>query len=190
MDEDKWDKRYLEMAELVAGWSKDRAKVGAVIVRNNRVIATGFNGFPTNVLDKNTRLKNTTEKLDMVVHAEINALIVAGINAEGATLYVHGKPVCSRCAASVIQSGIRRVVAMHPDGVSKKSKWHKTGARAAIMFLETQIQFHAKTLREYRKKTKPVAKRTNGIRGAQDVQKLGPGQNTNGDRHPMPATSG
>ncbi len=49
---DVWDKRYLEMARLVAGWSKDpNAQVGAVIVRDNRVVATGFNGFPTHVQD-------------------------------------------------------------------------------------------------------------------------------------------
>jgi dCMP deaminase len=57
MNQDKWDQRYLEMAALVAGWSKDpRAGVGAVIVRNNRVVATGFNGFSSEVLDREERL--------------------------------------------------------------------------------------------------------------------------------------
>ena len=61
MNQDKWDQQSLEMAALVAGWSKDpRAGVGAVIVRNNRVVATGFNGFPSEVPDPR---RATTEEL-------------------------------------------------------------------------------------------------------------------------------
>ena len=57
MSNSKWDQNYLEMAHLVAGWSKDpNAQVGAVIVRNNRVVATGFNGFPAEVEDLDERL--------------------------------------------------------------------------------------------------------------------------------------
>ena len=153
MDQVKWDKNYLEMAKLVSGWSKDpNAQVGAVIVRNNRVVATGFNGFPTDVLDYTDRLEDKDKKLNMVVHAEENALIVAGTRAEGATLYVHGKPVCCRCAASIIQTGIVRVVAMHPNDekdengqIDKDDEWYKKGVIALEMFLETDIQFHGKT---------------------------------------------
>ncbi len=60
----KWDRRYLEMAELVASWSKDpNAQVGAVIVRDNRVVATGFNGFPAEVEDLDERLGDKKKKL-------------------------------------------------------------------------------------------------------------------------------
>ena len=94
-----WDTRYLRMAELVADWSKDpKAHVGAVIVRNNRVVATGFNGLPSEVLDTEERLQDQDLKLNMTVHAEENALIVAGRDAEGACIYVHGKPICCRRA--------------------------------------------------------------------------------------------
>ena len=100
----KWDQRYLEMAELVASWSKDpKAHVGAVIVRDNRVVATGFNGFPAEVEDLVERLDDQTKKLEMIVHAEQNALIVAGKSAEGATIYVHGKPVCATCAGAFVR---------------------------------------------------------------------------------------
>ena len=48
----KWDKRFLEMAKLVASWSKDPStQVGAVAVRNRTVIAQGYNGFPRGVDD-------------------------------------------------------------------------------------------------------------------------------------------
>lgn len=148
MNQDKWDKRYLNMAALVSTWSKDpRAQVGAVIVKNNRVIATGFNGFPSEVLDNDDRLHDQQKKLDMVVHAEENAMIVAGRSAEGATIYVHGKPVCSRCAGSIIQSGIVRVVAMPPEKAGR-SKWARSARLASCMFLEAGVQCHEKQLSE------------------------------------------
>lgn len=148
MDQNKWDKRYLELAKLVAKWSKDpNAQVGAVVVRNNRVVATGFNGFPSEVLDTDERLTDSEKKLEMVVHAEENALIVAGRSAEGATIYVHGKPVCPRCAGSIIQAGIGRVVAKHPVRNSN-SKWDKLGLVALDMFVEAGIKFHDKTVRQ------------------------------------------
>ena len=69
----------------------------------------------------------------MVVHAEENALIVARGNTEGATIFVHGKPVCARCAGSIIQARIARVVAVHPDE-DKESKWYQLGLIALEMF--------------------------------------------------------
>ena len=148
-----WDTRYQQLAAHVATWSKDpNAKVGAVIVKNNRVIATGFNGFPTSVLDDN-RLDDKRIKLQIVVHAEMNALLVAGDRACGSTIYVHGKPVCARCAASIIQTGISRVVASKPvdkaanNGESSSDStngtdWDESGRIAHQMFSETAIIFH------------------------------------------------
>lgn len=135
-----WDDRYLEMAKLVAGWTKDpKAGVGAVVVLRNRVVATGFNGFPSAVLDTEERLFDKKKKLDMTVHAEENALLVALANARGADLYVYGKPVCCRCAASIIQAGIARVVAMSP--VDDGSDWYHPGMTALKMFREARVGF-------------------------------------------------
>ena len=146
-----WDFRYLEMARLVASWSKDlNAKVGAVIVRKNRVVATGFNGLPSEILDTDQRLCNSELKQQMTVHAEENALIVAGRDAEGACIYVHGKPVCCRCAGSIIQAGIKRVVAMPPDShsLNPNSKWIPLGIIAQEMFGEANIAFSARELEQ------------------------------------------
>jgi dCMP deaminase len=202
MNNDNWDLKYLEMAELVSEWSKDNAKVGAVIVRNNRVIATGFNGFPTDVLDLEDRLKDRVKKLDMTVHAEVNALIVAGRSAEGATLYVHGKPVCCRCAASIIQVGIKRVVAMHPDEELARQheknkgepteddlKWFEAGNTALEMFLEArEMQFHQKTVerlreqhRQLREQLRAELEITNGDKAGLSHE-IQAGQHTNGNR--------
>ena len=145
-----WDTRYLRMAKLVASWSKDpNAQVGAVIVKNNRVIATGFNGLPSEVLDTEKRLTDPDMKLEMTVHAEENALIVAGRDAEGACIYVHGKPVCCRCAGSIIQAGIKRVVAMPPEkleNLDPPSKWYQPSILAREMFGEAVVTFHGKEL--------------------------------------------
>lgn len=108
-----WDKKYLQLAALVSTWSKDKAKVGAVLVRDNRIVGTGFNGFPTGVKD-DERLNNKPVKQAIVVHAEENALLVAGDRARGATMYVYGKPVCARCAASIIQAKVELVVGQPP----------------------------------------------------------------------------
>ncbi len=115
---DKWDHRFLGLAEHIAGWSKDPStKVGAVLVhtRSKRVISTGFNGFPAGVEDTRERLDDRETKYEMVVHAEQNALMFAGERAEGGTLYVHPLPPCARCAVMIIQAGIVRVVCDQPD---------------------------------------------------------------------------
>ena len=77
-------------------------------------------------------------KLEMVVHAEVNAIVAAGLRALGATLYVWGKPICARCAGPIIQSGIKRVVALSPD--SDKGKWAESGKVAYQMFREAEIE--------------------------------------------------
>src|SRR6516225_8843209 len=97
---EKWDRRYFGLAEHVASWSKDpKAKVGAVLLNKlGWPIALGYNGFPAGIEDDLERLKDQNVKSDMVVHAEQNVLLFSGANARGGTLYVHGKPICPRCA--------------------------------------------------------------------------------------------
>ena len=65
---DKWDRRFLELANFVASWSKDPStKVGAVIVRADRTVASmGFNGFPRGVLDHEGRYADRATKYAMV----------------------------------------------------------------------------------------------------------------------------
>lgn len=106
---DSWDNRFLSLTSLVASWSKDPStKVGAVIVdEKNRILALGFNGFPRGISDDD-RLQDRNTKYEMIVHAEINA-ILQGKDVEGATLYSTFFP-CPRCAAVIIQAGIKRVV--------------------------------------------------------------------------------
>lgn len=110
---EKWDKRYLEMAKFVSTWSKDPStQTGAVLVRPDKtVISLGYNGFAAEVDDSKERYENRDIKYEMVIHCEINALIAAHGSVEGSTLYTYPFQSCSRCAAVMIQAGIKRHVA-------------------------------------------------------------------------------
>ena len=92
------------------------------------------------VEDSAERLEDQEMKLELVVHAEQNALIAASSRTMGSTLYVWGKPICARCAGSIIQAGVKRVVALNPDSVKEESKWHKTGKVAHQIFLEAGVE--------------------------------------------------
>jgi dCMP deaminase len=95
----KWDTRFLDLAALVASWSKDPStKVGAVIVRPDRTVASlGYNGFPRGVADTESRYEDRETKYQLVVHAEANAIISAGESVKGMTMYGTLFPCCD-CA--------------------------------------------------------------------------------------------
>ncbi len=137
---DKWDHRFLALAEHISNWSKDPStQVGAVIThtRSKRVVSMGFNGFPAGVEDTRERLDDRETKYEMVVHAEQNALMFAGDRAEGCTLYVHPLPPCARCAVMIIQAGIRRVVCDQPD--FDHQRWGEQAKAADAMVREASL---------------------------------------------------
>ena len=137
---DKWDTRFVELARFVSGWSRDPdAKVGAVITDEDGAIALGFNGFPKGILD-DERLKDSEEKLNIILHAEENAILQAGDRAKGATLYVWGKPVCVKCARIIIQQRVSRVVLTNPKEEDKTSKWCKLGIDAVNLLEEAGVE--------------------------------------------------
>ena len=117
-----WDLRFLDMAQLISGWSKDPStQVGAVIVdSNNRVVSVGYNGFPQGISDDN-RLDNRETKYKMIIHAECNALLFAQRPLEGCTIYTYPFMPCPTCASMIIQSGISGVVSY----INKDERWEK-----------------------------------------------------------------
>ena len=132
----KWDLRFLDMAKVVAGWSKDPStKTGAVIVDPwNRIISTGYNGFPQRIKDDD-RLNVREVKYEMIVHCEVNALIFARGDIQGCALYTWPFMCCSRCAAIMIQAGIRRHVApLNPD-----PRWEKSFELSTQLFSEANV---------------------------------------------------
>lgn len=108
----KWDTRFLELAGLIATWSKDpRGGVGAVIARGNRVISVGFNGFPQGVDDSRTDLYGKR----VVLHAEENAILFArNLDLQGCTIYTQPLPTCVTCASRIMQVGITQVISQYP----------------------------------------------------------------------------
>ena len=108
---EKFDKSYLEMAEV---WAQNsyckRRKVGALLVKDRTIISDGYNGTPSG-FENICEDENGVTK-PYVLHAEANALskvAKSGNSSEGATLYVTASP-CLECAKLIIQSGVRRVV--------------------------------------------------------------------------------
>ena len=119
----KWRKRFMEMTELVATWSSCvRRQVGAIIVRDKRIMTTGYNGAPAGVktcVEKGECLRvklgipsGTHAETCFATHAEQNAIIQAareGISLKGCTLYCTHQP-CTVCIKMIINAGIKEVV--------------------------------------------------------------------------------
>lgn len=140
----KWDNRFLEMAEMIANWSKDRSTgVGCVIVDNNRrVLSIGYNGFPQGVNDDVEERHARPAKYDFTEHAERNAIYTAGrnqVNLKGAMLYCTFAP-CADCARGIIQTGIKEVVCYSHD---HDSKWAESQTIAQEMFQEAGVSFRS-----------------------------------------------
>ena len=95
----KWHLRFLKLAEEVADWSKDPStKVACILVKDRRIISTGFNGFPRGISDDLETLLDRDKKYEITVHAEVNAVTAAalhGVSTDGCTAYVTFTP-CSR----------------------------------------------------------------------------------------------
>jgi len=110
--EEKWHIRFVRLAQEVSTWSLDPStKVGCVLVKNKRVVSTGYNGFPKNISDSFDRLLDREHKYEITVHAEVNAVTTAalhGVSTEGCTAYVTFSP-CSRCASVLINAGITSI---------------------------------------------------------------------------------
>lgn len=129
-----WDEYFMEIAEIVKTRSTClRRQVGAVIVKDNRIITTGYNGAPSG-------LKHCTEiggcerqrlnipsgqrhELCRALHAEQNAIIQAakiGVSTEGSTIYITLQP-CVICAKMLVNAGITRIVhkGEYPDALSR-----------------------------------------------------------------------
>ena len=121
----KWDHRFMEMAQLVSTWAscyQEERKVGAVIVKDKRVMTTGYNGAPQGLRTCKERGECLRRKLNIpsgthaeicyAIHAEQNAVIQAaklGVSIDGGTCYCTHQP-CSVCAKILVNAGIKRIV--------------------------------------------------------------------------------
>lgn len=133
----KWDYRFLDLAELVSGWSKDPStKVGAVISdKNNRIVSIGYNGFPQNINDDN-RLENRETKYKIIIHGEMNAILFANKSLQFCTLYTYPFMPCPRCASTIIQTGINRVVSYN----NMPERWKDEFELSKLLFKESDVE--------------------------------------------------
>ena len=116
--QDRLNKYFMKIALLTAENSyAKRSKVGAVMVRNGRIISIGWNGQPSgwdNACEEEIEDENGEKKLrtlSTVVHAEVNAIYWCAkseIISDGATMYLTLSP-CNHCALAMVQAGIKEV---------------------------------------------------------------------------------
>lgn len=134
MPRPSWDEYFMEITKDVAVRSTClKRHVGAIIVKDRRVLATGYNGAPKNIdhCDKTGCLRQKLHvpsgqrhELCRGLHAEQNAIIQAawhGVRIEGATMYSTYQP-CVICAKMMINAGIVRLVyeGDYPDKLARK----------------------------------------------------------------------
>ncbi len=118
-------------------------KISAVLVNeHNHVIATGYNGFPEGCNDSLALYINRKAKYQRVVHAEVNAILIAGHRARGCRLYTYpsfaNPNICCECCKVAIQSGIRAVVGYEAvNGIRKD--WEESLNAARSMMCEAGI---------------------------------------------------
>ncbi|MBN2397719.1 MAG: cytidine/deoxycytidylate deaminase family protein [Deltaproteobacteria bacterium] len=122
MDRPSWDQYFMDIVDLVSRRSTClRRKVGAILVRDKRILATGYNGPPAGIThcsevgclrDKLKVPSGERHELCRGLHAEQNAIIQAalhGVSTKGATIYCTNHP-CIICAKMIINSGIESFV--------------------------------------------------------------------------------
>ena len=151
-----WDEYFMQMAELTATRSTClRRNVGAVIVQNRHIIATGYNGAPRGLAhcvelggclrEKLGVPSGERHELCRALHAEQNAIIQAatlGHSIEGGSIYITHQP-CAICAKMIINAGIDRIVVKegYPDELAV-SLLEEAGKRI-ILLKETEKKSRA-----------------------------------------------
>lgn len=133
MDERKsWDSYFMDIAHIVAQRATcNRAKIGAVIVKDKNIIATGYNGSPAGqphctdvgclVYESRNPDGEVEQNCFRTIHAEINAIAQAakhGVAIEGADIYITASP-CYHCLKTLMNTGIQRVFYAKPYKIDR-----------------------------------------------------------------------
>ncbi len=147
----KWDLRFLKIAKEISSWSKDPStQVGAIAVNDKRIIATGYNGFPSGIDDTQSRLDDRNTKLSYMIHAEKNLIYNAtlyGVSLNKSTVYIYGLPCCNECFKALIQVGVLRVVM--PDIKKHAKNWTKDCEFAKINMKNVGIKIDEYSMNQF-----------------------------------------
>ena len=136
-----WHLRFLDLAKHISDWSKDPStKVGAVIFDSDkRIISVVYNGFPKNISDDPEKYLNREVKYQMVVHAEINAILFAQRNLKDCSIATWPFISCSNCTSAIIQTGIKKIVSPKlPENLI--SRWGKSCEISLEMYKQADVE--------------------------------------------------
>ena len=142
---DKWNQRFMELAKLVSTWSHDPStKVGAVIVDQNKIVrGLGYNSFPRDVNDLESRYNDRALKYELTVHAEVNAILNSNGPLHDCILYVYPTLMypncCPNCSKVVAQTGIKTLIGYKNDNLIER--WQEKAYLSDLIFKEAGIQF-------------------------------------------------
>jgi dCMP deaminase len=148
-----WDEYFLEIAKTVGTRGTcDRGRNGAVIVRNKRILTTGYVGSPMGLphCDEVGHLMSDVINPDgtiskhciRTIHAEQNAILQAamhGVSTEGSTLYVKFEP-CFTCAKMLINAGVKRVVCQKKYHAAQLTREFFKEAGIEILYMEDKVE--------------------------------------------------
>lgn len=148
-----WDEYFLQITELIGSRGTcERGRSGAILVKDKRILAAGYVGSPVGIAhcdDVGHEIHTLINENGTVykhclrtAHAELNAIANAarhGVAIDGSTLYCKMVP-CYTCAKTIINAGIKRVVALKNYHAAKQSKivFKKSGVKLEIMNKEIE----------------------------------------------------
>jgi dCMP deaminase len=148
-----WDEYFVEIAKVVGTRGTcDRGRNGAVLVKNKRILTTGYAGAPAGLphcdevghmmAETTDSNRNKSKHCVRTTHAEQNAITQAalhGVSTEGATMYTKLVP-CFACAKMIINAGIERVVAEkdYHDSNLTKEFFKQAGVKLEILTNEVE----------------------------------------------------
>ena len=148
-----WDEYFLGLVDQVAARATcDRGKSGCVVVRNKRIICTGYVGSPSGMPHCDEAGHDMKQMIDedgttrqhcvRTVHAEQNAICQAaryGLQLDGTTLYCSMEP-CRVCAMLIASSGITRVVAKRRYHAGQDTRHILAGAGVELVILDDAVE--------------------------------------------------
>ncbi|HLC59771.1 MAG TPA: cytidine/deoxycytidylate deaminase family protein [archaeon] len=148
-----WDEYFIDLTRTVANRATcDRGKSGCVIVKDKRILSTGYVGSPPgqpHCDDVGHQMKktfdeegNVTNHCTRTIHAEQNAIVQAakfGTSIEGATIYTKMEP-CSTCAKIIVGSGIKRVVCEKRYHAAKETRDMFKDANIDLVVLNDEVE--------------------------------------------------
>lgn len=142
-----WRNRFLKLAIHISTWSKDPStKVGCVIVDNeNKIVATGFNGLPSFIIDHDDLLNNREAKYGLIRHAEINGLEVAAFEKFEAPfkIFVTAHP-CEHCARAISYAKVPISEVHWISDAEFESRWDVSTAKNVFSDRNVKFFFYEK----------------------------------------------